>query len=160
MAFFCVINIILSNLELLNQSIRRAENSATTSKTLRTVNNCSNQFWYVILRLQWFCIPGTELLIASFIFFPSDVGLGKSELFWYYNDSTSVMMQKVSKHTEVYPCSMQRMVFNLLLAITRSDSKSARLLAITKITNSVSCSTTITCAIEILKFCFRRSVLT
>lgn len=59
------------------------------------------------------------------------------------------MMQEVLKHTEVYSSFIQGTVFSLLLATTRSDSKSARFLDITKLTTSVSSNTTVAYVLEL-----------
>lgn len=58
-------------------------------------------------------------------------------------------MQEVLKHTEVYSSFIQGTVFSLLLATTRSDSKSARFLDITKLTTSVSSNTTVAYVLEL-----------
>lgn len=64
------------------------------------------------------------------------------------------MMQEVLKHTKVYTCYIQGTVFTLLLATTRSDSKSARFLDITKLATSVPSNTTVAYVTETSKFYF------
>lgn len=59
------------------------------------------------------------------------------------------MMQEVLKHTKVYSSFIQGTVFSLLLATTRSDSKSAQFLDITKLTTSVSSNTTVAYVLEL-----------